>query len=230
MKNPLSRLLIAGALVLAVAWTGVRVYLASHPGRGQAVPAGSASPPSLSDLSAQSLSTPAPKIPEHLPAFELDDLRGAKASSSQWQGKSLVLNFWATWCGPCRQEIPLLESLSGEWAQHGVTLVGIAVDYPDKVREFAAQYKIGYPLLVGEQPALDLAAELGMETPVFPFTVFADRHGDVITLFVGELHRSQANLIMGLVEQVDAGKIAASEARARIARGLSALAGDSGQG
>ena len=228
--NPLSRLLIVGALVLAAIWMGARVYLASHPGGVQHVPAGSASPPTLSDLSPQSMSTPTPKIPERLPAFELDDLAGHKTSSRQWQGRPLVLNFWATWCGPCREEIPLLVSLSGEWAAHGVTLVGIAVDYPDKVQTFARQYKIGYPLLVGEQPALDLAAQLGMETPVFPFTVFADQQGEVVTLFVGELHRGQATLIMGLVEQVDAGKLPLGEARQKIATGLRQLADPSGQG
>jgi thiol-disulfide isomerase/thioredoxin len=230
MINPLSRLLVIGALVLAAIWAGARFYIASHPGNAAVVPAGSASPPSLSDLSPETLSTPAPKIPEHLPAFELDDLAGRKISSREWQGKPLVLNFWATWCGPCREEIPLLESLSGEWASHGVTVVGIAVDYPDKVEQFAKQYKIAYPLLVGEQPALDLAAKLGMETPVFPFTVFADRQGDVVTLFVGELHRGQANLIMGLVQQVDEGKMALPAARERIASGLSHLGDQSGQG
>ena len=228
--NPLSRFLVIGALVLAAVWMGARAYLASHPGRLQQVPAGSASPPTLSDMSAQALSTPTPKIPERLPAFELDDLEGAKTLSSRWQGKPLVLNFWATWCGPCRQEMPLLQSLSGEWAGRGVTLVGIAVDYPDKVREFAKRYNISYPLLVGEQPALDLAAKLGMETPVFPFTVFADQQGEVVTLFVGQLHRNQATLIMDLVEQVDAGKIAVSEARERIAAGLGRLNRDSGEG
>jgi thiol-disulfide isomerase/thioredoxin len=230
MNNPLSRLLVIGALALAAIWAGTRFYLASHAGGVTAVPAGSASPPSVSDLSAQSLSTPTPKIPEHLPTFELDNLDGEKTSSIRWQGRPLVLNFWATWCGPCRQEIPLLESLSSEWAKEGVTVVGIAVDYPDKVKEFAQQYKIGYPLLVGEQPALDLAAKLGMETPVFPFTVFADQKGDVVTLYVGELHRSQANLIMELVQQLDQGKIALPAARERIASGLSRLGDNSGQG
>ena len=136
---------------------------------------------------------PHPVVPTRLPDFALNDLAGKPIPISAWNGKSLVINFWATWCAPCRREVPLLKSLASEWAGRGLMVVGIAVDYKDKVQEFAGRFKIDYPLLIGEQDALDVAAKFGMDSPAFPFTVFTDRRGEVVALFVGELHRPQAD-------------------------------------
>jgi thiol-disulfide isomerase/thioredoxin len=167
---------------------------------------------------------PAARIPEKLPAFSLKDRDGKLTPIGDFAGKSLVINFWATWCAPCQREIPLLEALHAEWAGRGVAVVGIAVDYRDKVLEFATRFKIDYPLLIGEQDALDAAAALGMATPVFPFTVFTDRQGQVVALFVGELHRPQADLILSVVQNLNNGSIQLPAARQAIADGLSALA------
>jgi hypothetical protein len=92
------------------------------------------------------------------------------------------------------------------------------------VLHFADEFKIGYPLLVGEQDALDVAAKFGMPSPAFPFTVFTDRRGEVVALFVGELHRPQADLIMSAVHNLDLGSLQLSQARRQIAAGLDALA------
>ncbi len=146
------------------------------------------------------LATPWSSIPEKLPIFSLADLAGKSTSISTWAGKSLILNFWATWCAPCRQEMPLLAVLHHDWAQRNVEVIGIAYDEPKAVKSFAEQYKIPYPLLVGEQDVLDVMALLGVQTPAFPFTLFTDRHGEVVALFMGELHRPQAELIMAEVE------------------------------
>jgi hypothetical protein len=105
-----------------------------------------------------------------------------------------------------------------------VTVVGIAVDYRDKVLQFRDQFKIGYPLLIGEQDALDAAARFGVASPAFPFTVFTDRRGEVVALFVGELHRPQADLIMSAVQNLDKGAVRLYQARQQIAAGLDALA------
>jgi thiol-disulfide isomerase/thioredoxin len=166
---------------------------------------------------------PARKIPDRLPQFSLSDRAGNPTSIAAFAGKSLVINFWATWCAPCRREIPLLETLDAEWAGRGVRVIGVAVDYRDKVLEFADRFKIGYPLLIGEQQALDAATAFGVETPVFPFTVFTDRRGDVVAVFLGELHRSQADLILNIVQNLDAGRVQLPAARTAIAEGLSAL-------
>ncbi len=207
------------------AWAGARIYANWHvqPMPELRVPAGMASAPSPSDTMAQTGAPPA-RIPDVLPAFSLNDLQGKATPIATWAGKSLVINFWATWCAPCRREIPLLNTLAGEWASQGVTVVGIAVDYRDKVLQFRDQFKIGYPLLIGEQDALDAAARFGVASPAFPFTVFTDRRGEVVALFVGELHRPQADLIMSAVQNLDKGAVRLYQARQQIAAGLDALA------
>jgi thiol-disulfide isomerase/thioredoxin len=218
-------LLTLGALIVALlcAWAGFRFYVSRQSVPSvESVPAGQASPPSLTDL-ATDVPVPA-KIPEKLPAFALKDLKGKATPIDTWSGKALVINFWATWCGPCRREIPLLKALSGEWASRGVTMVGIAVDYPDKVEDFAGQFHISYPLLVGEQEALDVAAQLGVASPVFPFTVFTDRRGEVVVLIVGEIHRPQAELILQEIESIDKNGTPLLEGRRKISEGLATLA------
>jgi thiol-disulfide isomerase/thioredoxin len=220
------RVLGAGVLAMLCAWAGARLYANRHiqPMAELRVPAGLASAPSPQDTAAETSSGRPVRIPDALPAFSLNDLQGRSTPIATWAGRSLVINFWATWCAPCRREIPLLSTLAGEWASHDVTVVGIAVDHRDKVLQFRDQFKIGYPLLIGEQDALDVAAKLGMASPAFPFTVFTDRHGEVVALFVGELHRPQANLIMSAVRDLDEGAVRLAQARQQIADGLDALA------
>jgi peroxiredoxin len=193
------------------------------------VPAGIASVPDpTEDLALQAAEGPHPVVPAKLPDFSLADLAGKPTSISSWNGQSLVINFWATWCAPCQREIPLLKALAANWAGRNLTVVGIAVDHPDKVREFAGRFKIDYPVLVGEQDALDIAAQFGMASPAFPFTVFTDRRGEVVALFVGELHRPQADFILSQVQRLNQDRIQLPEARRAIAEGLSALANKHG--
>jgi thiol-disulfide isomerase/thioredoxin len=221
---------IAGALLVALfgIWAGMRVYSthspAAHPRATVLVPVGEASPPTSADMGDFAESAPTvTKIPELLPAFSLGDRTGKSTPISTWRGKSLILNFWATWCAPCRHEIPLLESLYGEWGSRGVEVVGIAVDYRDKVLAYADELKIAYPLLIGEQDALDVATALGVASPVFPFTVFTDSRGRVVALFVGELHRPQADLILSVVQNINQNNMDLTEARRKVAEGLLAL-------
>jgi thiol-disulfide isomerase/thioredoxin len=221
------RFLGAALIVLVGIWAGSRFYLsrnAQNP-RTVPIPAGEASAPEPRDLSADSASAPVPPevIPTYLPSFSLSDVSGKPTPISAWNGKSLVINFWATWCAPCRREMPLLKTLASEWADRDIAVVGIAVDYRDKVSEFARQFNIDYPLLVGEQDALDVAAKFGMASPAFPFTVFTDRNGEVVALFVGELHKPQADLILSVVQNLDHKRIQIAEAKLAIARGLARL-------
>jgi thiol-disulfide isomerase/thioredoxin len=234
-KQPRTVLVVGAVAVLFGIWAGMRVYssrAALHrAGDGGAsamrVPVGEASPPTGSDFDASfdpAAPTPA-KIPERLPDFSLSDATGKLTSIEKWAGKSLILNFWATWCAPCRREIPLLKALNSEWHGRDVAVVGIAVDYPDKVIAYANDLKIAYPLLIGDEDALDVATQLGVGTPVFPFTVFTDRRGDVVALYLGELHRAQADLILGVVQSLNEERVDLTAARRTIAAGLSALAG-----
>lgn len=227
MSNPLLRAAGAALLVAFGIWAGIKVHsartAASNP-TGLAVPAGEASPPNPSDLAPSFEDTiPAPKIPDRLPQFSLADSTGKSTAISSFGDKSLMINFWATWCAPCRSEIPLLEALNTEWAGRGMGVVGIAVDHRDKVLEFAQRFKIGYPLLIGEQDALDAAAAFGVGSPVFPFTVFTDRRGAVVALFIGELHRPQAELILSQVQALNEDRVDLPAARQAITQGLHSL-------
>lgn len=166
---------------------------------------------------------PTIKIPEQLPDFTLANRDGKPTSITAWRGKSLVLNFWATWCAPCRREIPVLQALDAEWHLHDVAVIGIAVDRRDEALAFAAQFHITYSLLIGEQDALDAATAMGVASPALPFTVFTDRRGQIVAVFVGELHKAQADLILGAVKNLNDDRIALQAARRAIADGLDEL-------
>jgi thiol-disulfide isomerase/thioredoxin len=142
---------------------------------------------------------------------------------SEWRGHPLLINFWATWCEPCRREIPLLKSLRHERAGDGLQVVGIAVDEADAVRTYAAGRAIDYPVLVGEQGGLAAVGAFGMDT-VLPFSVFADREGRVIALKIGELHRDEAQFILDRLREVDQGTLTPKAAREAISAGLTRLA------
>jgi thiol-disulfide isomerase/thioredoxin len=159
---------------------------------------------------------PALTLATRVPEFKLADREGQPRSLNDWQGKSLIVNFWATWCAPCRREIPLLQRIARERAADGFQVVGIAVDFRDKVLEYADQMKIEYPLLIGEQDALDAATAFGVEAVGFPFTIFSDARGRVILAHMGELTAAQAGLILDFVADVNAGKLEPAEARAEI--------------
>jgi thiol-disulfide isomerase/thioredoxin len=226
MKAPALRYFGAALLVLLGIWAGSKLHSINVAREaGVAVPAGTASPPDPSDpAQLQTVPPQPPVIPAKLPQFSLNDLGGKLTPISSWNGKSLMINFWATWCAPCRREIPLLKTLSADWAGRGLEVVGIAVDHPDKVRQFAGEFKIGYPVLVGEQDALEVAAAFGMASPAFPFTVFTDSRGEIVTLFLGELHRPQAEFILSEVQDLNQDRVQLAEARRKIAEGLERIA------
>jgi thiol-disulfide isomerase/thioredoxin len=146
-----------------------------------------------------------------------------KHALSEWKGRPLLINFWATWCAPCRREIPLRKALRRERAADGVEVVGIAVDFRDAVKHYAREMSIDYPVLVGEQDGLDAIAAFGMDT-VFPFTVFVDRQGRIVTLKIGELHPDEARFILDEVKAVDRGRTELAAAKKEIADGVAALA------
>jgi len=163
-----------------------------------------------------------------LPTFQLADRDGKMRSLQDWTGKSLIVNFWATWCAPCRREIPLLEKIQVEYGPEGFQVIGIAADYRDKVIAYADEIGLKYPLLIGEQEALDAATAFGIEAVGFPFTIFADRQGRIVAAHVGELTEPEARVILGAVRKVDAGTLTPGQARTEIETALAALPQDHG--
>jgi thiol-disulfide isomerase/thioredoxin len=144
-------------------------------------------------------------------------------SLADWQGKALIVNFWATWCAPCRREIPLLQQIQAEHGAEGFQVIGIAADYRDKVIAYAEEIGLDYPLLIGEQEALDAAASFGVEAIGLPFTVFADKQGRIVAAHLGELTAPEAEVILGAVRRVDGGELTPEQARGLIEAGLAAL-------
>jgi thiol-disulfide isomerase/thioredoxin len=163
-----------------------------------------------------------PRIPESLPEIALPAPDGVLHRLSDYRGKLLVVNFWATWCEPCRREMPLLSSLKREHAKDGFEIVGIAIDQRADVAKYVSDHPTGYPILEGEKGGLRAANAFGMDV-VLPFSVFADRSGQIITLKVGELHPDEARLILERMLDLDRGRLTAAAAREAIASGIARL-------
>jgi thiol-disulfide isomerase/thioredoxin len=221
-QGPL-RLALAGFTLLFAAVLGAFVYERVHApvARNPGVAASMPEPPGAPVASSAPLA-PA-RVPSTRPDFSLKDLAGRSHPISEWDGKALLVNFWATWCAPCRREIPLLNRIQREYAGNGFEVVGIAVDFADDVKAFRKDFPIDYPLLVGEQDGFDAARAFGIETMALPFTAFTDSHGRVLMVHVGELHEDQARAILAIVQRVDAGALTPVEAGQAMARALTAL-------
>jgi thiol-disulfide isomerase/thioredoxin len=215
-------LMLAAALVTASAAGGFLLYRLTTSARTTL----SAAPAALSP--AAPLEPPAPRapaaaIPERLPEIRLAGLDGAAHRLADWKDRPLLINFWATWCEPCRREIPLLRALRHERSAAGLEVVGIAVDLPEPVRTYVRRHGIDYPVLLAEQGGLTAVNAFGMDT-LLPFSVFADHTGRVITLKVGELRRDEADLILDRLRDVDTGALSAPAAREQISAGMQRLA------
>jgi thiol-disulfide isomerase/thioredoxin len=127
---------------------------------------------------------PAEIAPSALYAAGFRDLDGRPASLGRFEGRPLVLNFWATWCAPCREEMPALSRVSARMAQR-VQFIGLAQDDPGKVQAFARELGVSYPLWTGGDEVMELSRRLGNRMQVLPFTVILDGAGHVVAQKVG---------------------------------------------
>jgi thiol-disulfide isomerase/thioredoxin len=129
-------------------------------------------------------------------ALSLPDTHGNPQSLRQWRGKVLVVNFWATWCGPCREEMPEFVRAQRELGSKGLQFVGIAVDQRDKVVQFANELDLNYPALIGGYDAVELSKPLGNRLAALPFTVIVDREGRIAHTQLGPLKPAQLRSIV----------------------------------
>ena len=126
-----------------------------------------------------------------MPEFTLPDLNGKQRSSSEWQGKILVINFWATWCPPCRKEIPEFIALQEQLDPKGVQFIGIAIEEKQPVDEFLTFVDINYPTLIAGDLGRDFSAPFGNKIGAIPYTVVVNRQGDIVEQHSGKLSRPQ---------------------------------------
>jgi len=132
---------------------------------------------------------------------DLPDLAGHTRRLADWKGKIVLCNFWATWCAPCREEIPMLVDLREKYGVKGFEVVGIAVDNAANVREFSAKYEISYPILVAEATGLDLLRAVGNTAGALPYTLMLDRRGEILSRKLGILRKSVIEpIIKGLLD------------------------------
>lgn len=121
---------------------------------------------------------------------------GQPASLKTWQGKILVVNFWATWCPPCREEMPEFSLAQQQLAGKGVQFVGIGIDTPDNIINFQKKNPVSYPLLMGSYEALKLTVALGNSSSALPFTVILDRQGTIRHTKMGKLNAAELEQLL----------------------------------
>lgn len=123
-------------------------------------------------------------------AANLPNEHGMSQSLSQYKGKIIVLNFWATWCPPCREEMPELSELHTEYKNKNVVVLGVAIDELNLVKKFSDATPVSYPLLADENEGMALASHLGNDKGVLPYTVIINTDATVANTYFGRINKS----------------------------------------
>lgn len=123
--------------------------------------------------------------------------QGEPVTLERWRGKTLLVNFWATWCTPCREEMPLFNATQERYAPNGIQFVGIAIDSAESVQAFAAKLGIDYPLLISNAAGLELARGLGNRVGGLPYTVVIDADGRLTHAHLGQVREADLRRWLG---------------------------------
>ncbi len=195
----MSRVFLIFSSALVALMAGALFYAARMPVQTPPSPAGLEQPKAL-------------EVVTH-PSFTLPDITGRERDFSEWDGKNRILNFWATWCAPCRREIPLLKAFQDEQNGNGFQVIGIAVDFPEPVANYAEAAEFNYPVLVGEQDAMAVAESSGVEFAGLPFTMFVASDGELLSTYIGELHQSHLDTVVDVMSRLDRSEVSKDDAR-----------------
>lgn len=154
------------SVVVAILFTAVGFYSGSDKAKTTTPPS-----PAMSDLLRQSL----------------PDIKGQMQPLSQWAGKVLIINFWATWCTPCVKEIPELSAFQSEIANKNIQIIGIGIDSTENITKFSSKYQINYPLYIAGMEGAPLLQQFGNRAGGLPFTVLIGRDGKIKKTYLGQL-------------------------------------------
>lgn len=146
-------------------------------------------------------------------SFTLSDLDGNPRDFSEWDGKARLVNFWATWCAPCRREIPLLIKIQAEHGENNVQVIGVAVDFIEQVAAYAEDAEFNYPILVGQEDAMAAAEATGIDFIGMPFTMIVAPDGQLIKTHLGEIVEEHLELIVEVFERMRTGELDMAGAR-----------------
>lgn len=135
----------------------------------------------------EKLSNPTTKFFESI----MNDTQDNPQPLKQFKNKFIVLNFWATWCEPCREEMPELSSLYSEYQSKNLVVIGIAIDEAPAVKAYLKKTKVSYPILVGEDEGADLSKKLGNSEGILPYTVIINPQGIIQKTILGRVHKGQ---------------------------------------
>jgi len=147
------------------------------------------------------------------PDFRLTDIDGVERDFSEWAGKHRLLNFWATWCAPCRREIPLLKTFPDAHGDDGYVLIGIAVDFAEEVAAYAEAADFNYPILIGQEDAMAVAETSGVEFIGMPFTMIVTADGELLDTHTGEILAEDLEHIVAVIARLEGGEIDRAGAR-----------------
>jgi len=150
--------------------------------------------------------------------FELIDLNNVMTHSSKWNGQYKLINFWATWCAPCRREIPLLNNIQKEYQDMSVQIIGIAVDVLDDVIAYSEETPFEYPVLVGEEEAIAIAENANIEFIGLPFTMLVDDQNEIIKTHLGEIKEHHIDMLTEVIRGMQRGKISVEEAKIKLGK------------
>ena len=140
--------------------------------------------------------TTASVVGQQRPEFGLTDTEGEMRKISEWNGKVLLVNFWATWCPPCKKEIPAFMALQDEYGEQGFQVIGIAIDDEQAVIDYADTLGINYPIMAAELTAMEISRLYGNRFNALPYSVFVARDGTITHTKPGELTKQQVEDII----------------------------------
>ena len=125
------------------------------------------------------------------PEFAMRDIENEVRNIKEWDGKVILINFWATWCPPCKKEIPAFMELQTEYQDKGFQIIGIAIDDEESVKDYADTLGMNYPIIAAELEAMELSGRFGNRVNALPFSAFIDRDGKIVFTKAGELSKEK---------------------------------------